>query len=203
MMKKGENYNRPEKGSRIEVGPIRNEKDIKSILQLLSGKPRDFLLFTMGINNGIRAGDLLQLKVGDVRYLTPGQVHQIIESKTKKKNIVVINKAVRKALDVYLSDGEHKEDRDFLFQSRKGDNAPITVQALHALIKKWTSAINLKGNFGTHSLRKSWGYQQRVKYGVGFDVIAKRYNHSDPKTTMVYLGIEDKEVHNILMNEIG
>jgi integrase len=71
------------------------------------------------------------------------------------------------------------------------------------LIKKWTQAINLKRNYGTHTLRKTWGYQQRVKYGVGFDVIAKRYNHSDPKTTMLYLGIEDKEVHSVLMNEIG
>ncbi len=203
MMKKGQNFNHPPKGSRIEVEPIRNEKDIKSILQLLSGKPRDLLLFTMGVNNGIRAGDLLNLKVGDVRYLKAGQVHQIIESKTQKKNVVVVNKFVRKALDLYLSQGEHKDDHHFLFQSRKGENSPLSVQSAHGLIKKWTQAINLKGNYGTHTLRKTWGYHQRVKYGVGFDVIAKRYNHSDPKTTMLYLGIEDKEVHNILMNEIG
>ena len=80
---------------------------------------------------------------------------------------------------------------------------PVSVQAVHGLVKKWTHAINLKGNYGTHTLRKTWGYQQRTKYGVGFDVIAKRFNHSDPKTTMTYLGIEDKEVHSILMNEIG
>ena len=85
MFKKGENKNHPKKGSRIEVQPIRKEKDIKAIIKLLSGTPRDLLLFTMGINNGIRAGDLLKIKIGDVRYLKPGQVHQIIESKTKKK----------------------------------------------------------------------------------------------------------------------
>lgn len=202
-MEKGQNFNHPEKGSRIEVEPIREEKDIKAISQLLSGNPRDLLLFSMGINNGIRAGDLLKIKVGDIRYLKPGQVHQIIESKTNKKNVVVVNKSVRKALDNYLSQGERKEDHHFLFQSRKGDNSSLSVQSVHALIKKWTGTINLKGNYGTHTLRKTWGYQQRVKYGVGFDVIAKRYNHSDPKTTMVYLGINDKEVHSILMNEIG
>ena len=202
-MEKGQNFNHPEKGSRIEVEPIRKEKDIKAVLQLLFGKPRDLLFFTMGINNGIRAGDLLKIKVGDVRYLKSGQIHQIIESKTRKKNVVVINKSVRKVLDSYLSQGQHKEDHHFLFQSRKGENFSLSVQSAHALIKKWTRAINLKGNYGTHTLRKTWGYQQRVKYGVGFDVIAKRYNHTDPKTTMLYLGIEDKEVHSILMNEIG
>ncbi|MCP3872129.1 MAG: tyrosine-type recombinase/integrase [Desulfobacteraceae bacterium] len=202
-MEKRQNFKHPKKGSKIEIEPIRKEKDIKSVLQLLSDKPRDLLLFAMGINNGIRVGDLLQIRVRDVRYLKSGQVHQIIESKAKKKNVVVINKSVRKALDKYLSDGDHKEDMDYLFQSRKGDNSPLSVQSVHGLIKKWTSAINLKGNYGTHTLRKTWGYHQRVKFGVGFDVIAKRYNHSDPKTTMDYLGIKDKDVDTVLMNEIG
>ena len=203
-MEKGQNFNHPKKGSRIEVEPIRREKDIKAIIQLLSGHPRDHLLFVMGINNGIRVGYLLNIKVGDVRYLKPGQVHQITESKTKKKNVVVINKSVRKAFDTYFSNSTSQiENYHYLFRSRKGENAPLSVQAVHGLVKKWTQAINLKGNYGTHTLRKTWGYQQRTKYGVGFDVIAKRFNHSDPKTTMTYLGIEDKEVHSILMNEIG
>jgi integrase len=33
---------------------------------MLSDKPRDLLLFTIGINNGLRAGDLLGLKVKDL-----------------------------------------------------------------------------------------------------------------------------------------
>ena len=33
--------------------------------------------------------------------------------------------------------------------------------------------------------------------------IRKRYNHSSPAITMRYLGIEDREVHSVLMNEIG
>ena len=204
IMEKGQNFNHPKKGSRIEVEPLRREKDIKAIIQLLSGHPRDHLLFVMGINNGIRVGDLLNIKVGDVRYLKPGQVHQITESKTKKKNVVVINKSVRKALDTYFSNSTNQiENHHYLFRSRKGENFPLSVQAVHGLVKKWTQTINLKGNYGTHTLRKTWGYQQRTKYGVGFDVIAKRFNHSDPKTTMTYLGIEDKEVHSVLMNEIG
>jgi len=58
--------NHPKKGQRITVEPIRDEKDIKSIKSLLSDKPRDLLLFTMGINNGLRIGDLLRLKVKEM-----------------------------------------------------------------------------------------------------------------------------------------
>ena len=66
MMERNRNPNHPEKGREIRVDPIRRSEDIQAIKQLLSGTPRDLLLFTMGINNGLRAGDLLMVKVKDV-----------------------------------------------------------------------------------------------------------------------------------------
>ena len=72
------------------------------------------------------------------------------------------------------------------------------------MIKTWTRPINLKGNYGAHTLRKTWGYNQRTKHGVGFEIICKRFNHSSPAVTMRYLGIQDKEVRSVLLNnEIG
>jgi integrase len=88
------------------------------------------------------------------------------------------------------------------FKNRKG-NKTITVQCVNNMVKQWTRTINLKGNYGAHSLRKTWGYAQRTTYGVGFEILCKRFNHSSPAITMRYLGIEDKEVQNILMNEVG
>ena len=46
-MKKGENYNKPKKGSRIAVDPIRRMKDIQSISKMLSDNPRNNLLFVL------------------------------------------------------------------------------------------------------------------------------------------------------------
>ncbi|HYA42841.1 MAG TPA: hypothetical protein VEF34_16165 [Syntrophobacteraceae bacterium] len=70
------------------------------------------------------------------------------------------------------------------------------------MIKQWCRAINLAGNFGAHTLRKTFGYIQRTKFGVGFEVLAKRFNHSSAAITQRYLGITDKEVALILNNEI-
>ena len=200
-MKKGGNANHPKKGDRISVEPIRKIKDIKAISKLTSGNPRDHLLFIMGVNNGLRAGDLIKLKVKQVRYLKVGDTLTIKEGKTGKDNILVINKMVYKALQNYL-DTVQPDDDTFLFASRKGDSH-LQSQAVSKLVKKWTRAINLKGNFGAHTLRKTWGYIQRTVHGVGFEIICKRYNHSNPAITMRYLGIQDKEVHSTLMNEIG
>jgi len=200
-MKKGGNVNHPKKGARIKVDPIRSLKDIKAISKLTKDNPRDHLLFLMGINNGLRACDLIKLKVKDIRYLKIGDTLPIKESKTGKDNILVINKIVFKALRSYL-DTVQPDDDAFLFASRKG-NGHIQSQAVSKLVKKWTGAINLRGNYGAHTLRKTWSYIQRTMHGVGFEIICKRYNHSSPSVTMRYLGIQDKEVHNVLMNEVG
>jgi integrase len=201
-MEAGKNRNHPKKGARIAVEPIRSIKDVKSISKLLSGDPRNNLLFVLGVNNGLRTGDLLRLKVGDLKGLKAGDHFNIRESKTGKSNILVVNKSVSKALKTYLESAELSED-SYLFASRKSKNKPIQIQAVNKLIKGWAKTINLKGNYGAHTLRKTWGYLQRTIHGVGFEIIAKRFNHSNPATTMRYLGIEDKEVHNTLMNEIG
>jgi integrase len=200
-MTKGENYNKPKVGSKITVDPIRRMKDIQAISKLLSDNPRNNLLFVMGTNNGLRTGDLLKLKVGGVKGMKVGDTLIIKEGKTGKRNMLVMNKSIHKSLQIYLEVLKPMDD-DFLFRSRKGSKA-VTVQCVNNMVKQWTRTINLKGNFGAHSLRKTWGYVQRTVYGVGFEILCKRFNHSSPAITMRYLGIEDKEVQNILMNEVG
>ena len=194
-----DNKNHPKKGSSITVEPIRKIKDIKRIKRNLKDKPRDLLLFTLGINNGLRIGDLLKLKVKDVKDLQPGEGFIIKEQKTNKSNIVMINKEVRRTLAVYL-DEIQPNDEDYLFKSRIGQNQPLNRSYVNSLVKKWTA--ELQGNYGTHSLRKTFGYIQRKVFGTSFEVICKRFNHSNPSITMRYLGIEDKEVNGILLNEI-
>lgn len=196
------NPNHPKKGAKIAVEPLRQLNDVKAIAMMLWNQPRNHLLFVMGVNNGLRVGDLLQLTVGHISHLRVGETLQITEQKTGKQNILVINKRVYKALEHFLNSQPHTE-HEYLFASRKGKNVPLTISAVNRLVKKWTRALHLKGNYGAHTLRKTWGYHQRVTYAVGFEIIAKRFNHSSPAVTMRYLGIEDKEVHETLMNEIG
>ena len=195
----GTNPNHPKKGSRITVDPIRSDKNIKKVKRLLKDNTRDLLLFTIGINNGLRISDLLKLKVGDVRDIKPGQTLKVKETKTGKMNILMINKSVHKVLQQYLEEVK-PSDEDYLFQSRNGNNKPLTRETVNKMIKEWTKS--LKGNFGTHTLRKTFGYIQRTKYGVSFEVLCKRFGHSSPAITMRYLGIDDREVAGILLNEI-
>lgn len=63
------------------VEPIRSLNDLEKIKNLLKFKERDYLLFCIGINTGLRISDILNLDVIDVQnkdYIT------IVEKKTKK-----------------------------------------------------------------------------------------------------------------------
>lgn len=195
------NPNHPKPGSRITVEPIRRVEDISSIKRLLADRPRDLLLFTLGINNGIRTGDLLRLKVEDVTSLKVGDSLTIKESKTGKVNVLVVNRSVYKALAGFLAT-EAIEPNQPLFPTKRGVDKPLTVQHVNRMVKRWCHSINLTGNYGAHTLRKTFGYIQRTKYGIGFEVLCKRFNHSNPNVTMRYLGISDSEVMDILQNDI-
>lgn len=56
------------KGAIIKVEPIRDRKKIKEMEEYLKGwSERDYVLFVLGINTGLRISDLLKLKVSDIQ----------------------------------------------------------------------------------------------------------------------------------------
>ena len=181
----------------MRVDPIRSTQDVDRIRKFIQGSPRDTLLFTLGLNTGLRIGDLLKLKVSDFENLKEGDSLQIIEQKTGKKNIIMVNKSIHKVFRDYLKTYNPKGD-SYLFFSRKG-SGPLTVQSCHRLVKSWCEGVGLAGNFGCHTLRKTFGYLQRTVNGVSTEILCTRFNHSSPRITMLYIGVTTNEVENVLM----
>lgn len=192
------NINHPQKGSYIKVEPIRDLKNIKRIKKMLAGNPRDLCLFTIGINTNLRASDLLKITAGQVRDLNPGDEIEINETKTKKPRRITLNKSVIRSIEGLLSSHEY-DDGDHLFISQRGT---LTVPSVHRLVKGWCRSINLKGNYGSHTLRKTFGYQQRVKFGTGLPELMVTFNHSTQRQTLEYLCIQPEEIKSIYSNEI-
>jgi len=185
----------------MKVDPIIDLKSIKSIKKILSDNPRLKLLFIMGINSGLRVQDLLELKIGDVLDIKVGDRISLREKKTGKNNVFIMNKEIGTALTEHLKSIDVVKDH-YLFKSRKGKNSPLTTYAVTGYVKRWAESINLKGNYGAHTLRKTWTYHQRKTFGVSWEVLAKRLNHSSPSITRRYLGIQEEEVEEILLNII-
>jgi len=197
-MQKGQNYNRPEKGSSIKVDPIKSTKHIQTIKKLLNDKPLDFALFTVGINTNLRASDLLRIKVNQVKDLKPNDEIAINEKKTKKPRRITLNKACISAIQGLLVSREYTDD-DYLFTGQRG---VLTVPTVNQKVKSWCRAINLKGNYGSHSLRKTWGYHQRVTFGTDLPMLMVCFNHSTQRQTLDYLCIQPQEIRDIYENEL-
>ena len=189
------NPNHPRKGSTIKVAPIRCLKDIKAIKRILQDSPRDFCLFTLGINTNLRASDLLVITAGMVRN---EEELVLKEQKTGKERRITLNTITQKAIQALLDSREYDDD-DRLFQGQRG---PLTVPTVNRLVKGWCKAINLKGNYGSHTLRKTFGYHQRVTFGRGLPELMTVFNHSTQKQTLDYLCVQPEEIKDIYLNEL-
>ena len=182
------------------VNPIKNVKDIKAIKTILFNKQRDLFIFTLGINCGLRVGDLCKLKVSQFLNKNVGDIINIIERKTGKANFITINKEIYKNFRNYY-DSTTLNDNDFIFKSREG-KSHLHPYSVCRLIKKWCNDINLKGNYGNHTLRKTFGYQHRVNNNVGIEVLMKRFNHSSQYITQKYIGVDEDEIIDVCMKTI-
>ena len=182
----------------IKVEPVKTMKDIKAIKSLLAKKPRDLALFTFGINTNLRAVDLLRIKVAQVKNLKPLESVELKEQKTGKLKRVTLNKACLDAIHKLIGSKDYQDD-DFLFLGQRGR---LTVPSVNRLVKGWCAAINLKGNFGAHTLRKTFGYIQRVVFGTGLPELMVCFNHSTQRQTLEYLCIQPEEIKSVYANEL-
>jgi integrase len=187
------------------VQPIRDFKRVKAIKNLLkgsaqeTGNPRDYLLFTLGINFALRISDLLQLKIGDILD-EKGKVRDFIlikEKKTSRAARIRINENSREAIEYFLRNTPDWNYSDPLFKSKRSGKS-LDPSRVYRLIQKWTSQVGLtKENYGTHTLRKTWGYMARKRFAVPVELIQTKFGHSSPAVTKAYIGIEDDEIENV------
>src|SRR5215218_8777193 len=149
------------------VDPIRDRKKITQIKNMLLGaqRYRDLLLLVMGMNTALRISDLLTLQLGQV-VDDQGDIRRnfaIKEEKRGKRNVVTLNASMQQALDHYLAayEGVLASPNYFLFFSARRSTPVFTkpMSRKHAehLISEMCQAVGLTGNYGTHTLRKTWG----------------------------------------------
>lgn len=160
------NPNHPKLGDTIKVEPIRIVNAINKIKKNLAPSPQNLALFVVGINTAYRASELLSSRLKQVRHLTPGNRLEIKQKKTKKYRAVTLNNGSVTAIQILLEHLDRKAlkmkdlawvvDDSYLFAGIDPTKA-LTVPYLNNLVKKWCREANVKGNYGSYSLRKTWG----------------------------------------------
>lgn len=176
-----------------DVQPIRSLEKLEDMKWSLKRhcSERDYMLFLIGINAGLRVSDLLKLKIADVegkKKLT------IKEGKTKKIRTIHLA-GLYDELNAYIGTLEGTE---WLFPSRKGDKPISRIQAYRQL-NKAAEMVDIPDGIGTHTMRKTFGYwyYKQTKDVASLQMIL---NHSHPQITLKYIGITEEQIEDSLKN---
>lgn len=175
------------------VQPIRDVETIRDIKRfLMEWDSKYALLFVFGIRTGLRIGDILKLRVSDVKE-PKGKIksHLIIrENKTSKSKRIKIHKELKSMLEDTVIG---KSDSEYLIQSNKkdkfGEAKPISRQRAWGVLKEAANFVGLD-DLGCHSTRKSFGYHY-YKKTKDIALLQNIFNHSSSAITLRYIGITD------------
>jgi site-specific recombinase XerD len=180
------------------VQPIRDKNKIEAMKKILKANSlRDYCLFVLGINSGLRISDLLNLKISDV--VEGKKIKDRIslrEQKTGKVKDFPPGASCIRALKEYLDSRDYSAD-DCLFPSQKGAG-PITRQHAWKILSEAANTVGITEAVGTHTLRKTFGYWA-FKSGVDITRIQKLLNHSSPGITLAYIGITRDELDDVYL----
>ena len=169
------------------VEPIRKLKDLEKVRRVLrSTNFRDYLLFTLGINSGLRVGDILALNVGDVKdksYI------ELTEKKTGKFKRIPINSKLKPMIEEFTRD---KKPNEPLFVSCRHHRLDRIMA--YNIIKEACRKAGIEEKVGTHTMRKTFGYHHYQRYN-NIAMLQKMFNHSSMEITLRYIGIEQEQIY--------
>lgn len=177
---------------KMTVEPIRDKATINQMYHYLSQKDSRYgLLFKFGLNTGLRISDILPVQLKNV-CTEEGKFREyfiLYEKKTGKEKKIKLNNALRKAIADYAKEKSLSME-SYLFWSKKGVHLG-RVQA-YRILKEAAAAFGIE-NFGTHSLRKTWGYWTYKASQHNIGLIMDTFNHSSQSITLRYIGISQDQ----------
>ena len=180
------------------VQPIRDKNKLEEMKdELKKSGTRNYMMFFVGINSGMRVSDIVKLNYNDVRdeYGNMRRHITIIEQKTKKVKKFPIYNDLYMELEKYT---RNMNQGDYLFKSQIGTNKPITTTQAYRILKDASSTIGLE-EVGTHTMRKTFGYFHYKQYH-DIAILQTIFNHSAPSITLRYIGINQDEIDNSYKN---
>ena len=184
------------KGARFSmpynVQPLRSQQEINDFLFCLrrnKNAERDVFLFLIGINSGLRMSDIVKLKKQD---LISSKNPRIVEKKTGKTRILYLS-SLQDLIQEYTKD---LAADDYLFPSTKGGH--VEVNTVYQMFQKVAKLLG-RDDIGTHTLRKTFGYHY-YKKTKDVATLMEIFGHSSEKITKRYIGINEDEISETLLN---
>ena len=178
---------------------VLSELEVKRVykaIQLGTHKERNRLIFSFGLNAGLRSCELCNLKISDV--IDDGnKVKQVINLKKEqvkgnKSNSIYISDKLKKEILRYITTqpGKLTNRNDWLFKTQK--RTQFKAQSMQLLIKTVCENANVF-DVTSHSLRRTFitGLSNKM---INARVIQKLARHSSLTITQLYIECNDEQL---------
>ena len=161
------------------------------------GEYKFCLLISIGVFTGLRISDLLKLRFSQFE----SDILTIQEQKTKKTRRIKINSDLKEIVSRVRNRMVVTDTDQYIFLNRYGtkpiDKSYVNVK-LKEIVKRY--GINIDGNISSHLFRKTLGNRVlRLNNYSNESVILlmELFGHSSPAITKRYLGLREREIHDV------
>lgn len=156
------------------------------------------LLISVGVFTGLRISDLLQLRYSQFENI---DILTIQEKKTKKVRRIKINADLKDIIGRIKGKMGIIDSNQLIFINRYGtkpiDQSYVNVK-LKEILKHY--GITLEGNASSHLFRKTLGNRVLRLNNYSNEAVIllmDLFSHSSPAITRRYLGLREKEIHDV------
>jgi site-specific recombinase XerD len=153
---------------------------------------RDGALFELAYGCGLRAEELISLRLSD---LDPEAEQLRVEGKGSKTRFLPVGEVALAALGRYLQEGRPKLIRDpseqAIMLSRSG--RPLGTSDVRRRLRLWVRRVGLQGSPSPHALRHSFA-THLLEGGADLRAIQELLGHSSLSTTQVYTRVESAQL---------
>ena len=157
------------------------------------------LLMAIGSYTGLRISDILKLQWKDI---LEKDLLEVTEKKTGKFRRIRMNPNLIEIINRLSQEINFDSTDEFVFSNRFG-KTPITIQYVNRKLKTLAKQYKLCKNpekIKSHSLRKSFGrrvFENNDNSDRSLILLSEMFNHSNIKTTKIYLGIREQEIFDV------
>jgi integrase/recombinase XerC len=142
---------------------------------------RDRALLELGYSAGLRAGELVAAKLGDIDF----EEQSIkVSGKGNKERVSLFGETCKHAILDYVQNERAAPTKgDPLFTNARG--LPLTSRTVQNVIKRWARAAGLPDDVTPHTLRHSFA-THLLDGGADLKTVQQLLGHENLATTQVY-----------------
>jgi len=159
---------------------------------------RDYAVFSLMTTYGLRACDIVALKLEDIKWRA--QYIQIYQTKTATLLSLPLTHEVGSAIYAYLKQVPRNGFYRELFLRQRAPAGPLKSTAVISAFQNWSKKSGLDIPFkGTHCLRHSYALHL-CRRGLSLKTIGDILGHKSIESTAVYIRLNTDDLRDVALN---